>query len=240
MNNDLVTGSDIDTLSAGELQPYNPGQPLAPMNHDSWANNTDVDLLNERQHQPKPITLFGWALPQGTTEAMAQAALDTLARSFEADFKILNYPADTVHFAIQFYKDNAFKAPENVTPRHDLKLPGELAGDWLAIKFANHLMDKYPHSRPQRQGLLDNTIKWLAKLVKNFESQHLGVVQGQVTAHGRAPQTSDPTANLTDAEFEQLVKANQRAAAHTEQVLRSRWGDTSYACLLYTSDAADE
>lgn len=214
MSNDL-----IESLSGGELAPYDAGQPLAPHNHGDWAN-TDVDLLHEHQHAPQQVTLFGWPLPSGTTEQHVMAALDDLARSFDAGMRALNYPPGTIHFAIQFYKDNALKAPHKVTPRHDLKLPGELADDWLAIKFANSLM-AHGGSRQQRQGLLDNAIKWLAKVVKQLSK----APEGSGDMPRMAPNSTEAMLNsLSDSDYEKVIKINEQALAKTLDILAAKWG----------------
>lgn len=128
--------NDLDTLSAGELQPYDPGQSLAPMEHDSWTQNTDVDLLREdHRHQSSGVQLFGAPLPAGTTAQHVEVMLGQLGGAFMADFSSLGYPQAYINAAVQFMTANATKAPYRVQQQHQFNLHGQ--DDYLGHAFGN-------------------------------------------------------------------------------------------------------
>lgn len=225
-DNDLVP---LDLYGAGDIQPYNEGMPtLAPLSPGNWGRN-DVDVLTPReianyQAQNSSPTLFGAALPSGTTSQQINAMLGELGGIYMADMAKLGYPSHLVQAAIAFFMANATKAPIKVRRQHSFKLPASEAGDWLAESFGNHLQG-LSGTLQQRQQFLDASLQWLA-----LANKKLGATQpigGNTPAHGRAP-SSDPTDSLTDAEFEAVVKINQQAAMNTEITLRRKWGDSSY------------
>lgn len=210
--------NDLDTLSAGELQLYNPGQPLAPMSHDSWAN-TDIDLLTERGQYPPSSgpQLFGVALPPGTTDQQVQATLSQLGGAFMADMGSLGYPAYMINAAIQFMTANAAKAPYQVQVQHNFNLHGQ--DDWLGNAFGN-MVQTLSGSPRAKQQFVTVCLGWLAKTSKQLNGQ----TEGSVTAPRMASNSEDPTANLTDQQYQQLVEHNNRVQAQTLQTLQQRWG----------------
>jgi hypothetical protein len=224
MSNDL-----IESLSAGDLVPYDPGQPLAPMNHDDWAN-TGVDLVNERQHAPPALVMFGTPLPQGTTEAQVQATLDQIGVLFVKDMGALKYPANLIGFAAKFFRQSALKSPRQVRANHNFELPSELLHDWLAVDFCNALENIEPGTKRQKQQFLSSAILWLAKLNKQLAGQQNSQPEGSRVAQGGAP-NSDPTADLNDAQFEEVVRINDAARIKTMAYLQQLWGDKAEARL---------
>lgn len=214
--------NELDTLSAGELQPYNEGASvLAPHNHDSWAQNTDVDLLNEHQHAPRQVTLFGAPLPPGTTEQQVQTMLHNMSVHYGADFQALGYPADLVSSTVTFYKENALKPPQHVRRQHSFKLPDAFNGDWLAESYGNYLQG-LAGTKQQKQQLLTESIRWLAKLVKQL-SQTL--TEGSGPAHGSAPNTSEAVLNrLSEVDYNKVVAINEKAKQQTMGTLAAKHG----------------
>lgn len=132
--------NDIDTLSAGELQPYDPGMPtLAPLSPspDNWGH---PDVLTNReiaeyQRQPQGPTLFGSPLPQGTTQQQVDQLLAQLGGSFMHDLGALGYPPAYINATIQFFTENATKPLQQVTRRHNFNLHGQ--DDGLGNAFGN-------------------------------------------------------------------------------------------------------
>jgi hypothetical protein len=216
--------ADIEVYNdGGEIAPYNPGMPvLAPLSPapDTWGNN---DLLRDDQHhhQPSGPTLFGATLPVGSTPQHVQVVLAEIGGLYLSDFTKLNYPSALIQSAIAFFMENATKPARQVTPRHSFKLPNELANDWLATLFANHLQT-LGGTQQQKQQFLNASLAWIDRLNARLGSQQLGENQGK-PAQGRAP-TSDPTENLTDQQFAVLVKHNENVKAQTMGRLEQRWG----------------
>lgn len=217
MANDL-----IESLSAGDIQPYNPGQPLAPMSHDSWAH-TDVDLLREdHSYQSNQLTLFGEALPPGTTEADVQRTLREINSVFRSDFQKLGFPDDLVYPTAKWFMSYATKPPHQVQKHHDFKLPKMFMDDWLADAYCNFL-HTLNGTQQQKQQMLNACLQWLAKLNTKVNS---GVqpVGGHTPAPRMAHINSDPTENLTDRQYQQLEQHNNAVQAQTMATLERKWG----------------
>ncbi|WP_207285136.1 hypothetical protein [Pseudomonas sp. FW300-N2A2] len=219
MSNDLV-----ESLSGGELQPYSPGESLAPV--DSWTQNTDVDLLHERQHAPRTLTFFGTPLATGVTEAHVQATLNELSTLFLNDMGALKYPANLIGFAAKYFMDSALKPPRPVRAIHNFELPSELASDWMANDFCNCLENIRPGTKRQKQQFLTAAITWLAKLAKHV-SKTPDAGQGALSTR-MSPSNVDPTASLTDQQFNQLLAHNEQVKAQTLQRLAAKYGEYGY------------
>lgn len=215
--------NDLETLSAGEIQPYSEGPMLAPLSQDTWGR-TDVDLLREdhHQHQSGP-TLFGAAMPAGTTPQAIQSVLGEVAGTYLSDFTKLNYPSALIQSAISFFMENATKPARQVAPRHSFKLPNELSNDWLAVLFSNHLQC-LSGTQHQKQQFLNASLVWIDKLNKHLNSQQPGTQPAQ----GRAPHSAEALLNqLSDSDYNKVIKINEQARARTMQVLAAKYGDYS-------------
>lgn len=205
--------NEIDTLS--ELQPYNPGQPLQelqPIQPDSWGTLTNREI-DEYQRPPTTQTLFGE--PTQATPGQIDAMLGQLGGAFMHDFSSLGYPAYLVNAAISFVTANATKAPYQVQKNHNFNVHGE--DDYLTHAFCN-MVHKLSGSPRAKQQFVTACLQWLAKASKQLNSQ-------QVTqAQGGAPHTSDPTENLTEAQYRELERHNNAVMAQTMATLQQRWG----------------
>jgi hypothetical protein len=207
--------NELDILSNNEIAPYKPGVPgqeLAPHNHDQWARSD----LDEVRHAPSQSqrTLFG--TPTQATPGQVEAMLGQLGGAFMHDFSALGFPSHMVQAALQFVTANATKAPYQVTPTHGFNLHGE--DDYLAHGFGNMVAGLSGSPRAKQQ-FVTACLQWLAKANKQLASQQ------QVGTQPRtATPTSDPTANLTDAQYNQLVAHNNAVQAQTMATLEQRWG----------------
>jgi len=212
MSNDLV-----ESLSGGELQVYSPGESLAPV--DSWTQNTDVDLLHERQHAPRTLTFFGTPLAAGVTEAHVQATLNELGTLFINDMGALKYPANLIGFAAKYFRESALKPPRQVRAVHNFDLPSELASDWMANDFCNCLENIKPGTKREKQQFLTAAITWLAKLAK-----HVSKTPG---GSGGMPRMATNSGNggLSDAEYNALYDYNEKMKPRTMAILSEQWGD---------------
>lgn len=220
--------NDIDISSAGDLQPYDPGQPaLAPLSPspDTWGRDdvlTPQEIANY-QGQTGP-TLFGAALPPGTSSQQIQVVLAELGAAYAIEFANLGYPSTLVQQTIQFISSIALKSPRQVRRQHNFDLHNE-TGDWLAESFANHLQT-LGGTIQQRQRFLDASLQWLA-----LANKKLAVTQTQVgrQAHGSAPRSTEAMlAQLSDADYNKVVKINEQALASAMQTLQQRWGEFTY------------
>lgn len=230
----MATEIDLYNLSAGELQPYNPGEVFAPHNHQDWAN-TDVDLLREdHRHAPQRVTLFGNALPAGTTEQQVQTMLHNMSVHYGADFQALGFPADLVSSTVTFYKENALKPPQQVRRQHSFKLPDAFNGDWLAESFGNYLQG-LPGTQKQKQQLLTESIRWLAKLVKQL-SQTLDVSHEERTRTSTPSDSDTALASLSEKQFEEFLQHNENVKLRTRLALEAKYGQYEAGRVIETAN----
>lgn len=214
--------NDLEILSGGDLQPYDAGQPVAPLSPgDNWGV-TDVDLLREdHHHQSGGVKLFGESLPPGTTAQQVDAMLGQLGGAFMSDFSSLGYPNHMINAAIQFMTANATKTPYYVTPKHNFNLHGQ--DDYLGHAFANMVQGLNVSPRAKQQ-FVTACLQWLARAAQQLHK----APAGSGDQPRMAPINTDPTEQLTDAQYQQLVDHNNRVQSKTMQVLEQRWGQYTY------------
>lgn len=219
-----MSSNDLDTLSAGDIQPYDPGMsPLAPLSPtpDTWGN-TGVDLLRDEQpHQPQGPTLFGAAMPAGTSKAQIDVVLGQLSGAFMADLSSLSYPPMYINAAISFMRENATKAPYQVQVNHRFNLHGH--EDFLGHAFGN-MVQQLSGSAKAKQGFVTACLQWLSRACKQLN-----------TGTQSAPRTATPNQNveafyasLSNAEYKRITEVNNNAWCRTLQVLQNRWGDYTF------------
>lgn len=216
--------NDIDLYSNGsELAPLVPSplQPLAP-SPDTWGRTdvlTNQEIADHQSQRSGQVQLFGAALPPGTTPRQVQQMLGELGGVYMSDFSKLGHPNTLIQSAIQFFMDNATKAPRQVRRIHSFNLHDQ-AGDWLAESFGNFLHG-LGGTQASKQKLLSDSLWWLGELNKRLAGQQ------QVETQSRtAPPTSDPLDSLNDQQYAQVVKANDAARAATMGYLQNLWGDS--------------
>ncbi|WP_420170644.1 hypothetical protein ACN99C_11660 [Pseudomonas alloputida] len=221
--------NDIDLYDAGDIQPYDPGMPvLAPLSPspDTWGHDdflTPQEIAN--YHGQSGPTLFGAALPPGTTPHQVNAILGQISALYLNDMSSLNYPLNLAQAAIAFFTANATKTPTKVRRQHNFNLHDQ-TGDWLAESFGNHLQG-LSGTFQQRQQFLDASLQWLALANKKLGAQAQTQVGRQ--AHGSAPRSTEAMlAQLSDADYNKVVKINEQALAHSMQVLQRKWGEFTY------------
>lgn len=210
--------NDLETLSAGEIQPYSEGPILAPLSPDTWGR-TEVltnQEIDDYQRQPQSPTLFGAAMPAGTSRAQVEAILGQLGGAFMADLSSLGYPAHMVNAAISFMTANATKAPYQVTRQHNFNLHGH--DDWLGNAFGN-MVQNLSGSAKAKQGFVTACLQWLAKACRQLAA-------GQQQVGTQPPRTapSNVEDQLTDQQYAVLVKHNENVKAQTMGRLEQRWG----------------
>ncbi|MHA6232729.1 hypothetical protein [Pseudomonas fluorescens group sp. PF-69] len=210
--------NEIDTLAAGELQPYSGDvRPFAPELGNSWGR-TDLDEYQQAPQNRGPA-FFGTALPTGTTQQQADAMLGQLGAAFMNDFAQLGYPSNYVQATISFMQANANKKPYQVTPRHNLRLPKE-ADDWLGHAFANAISEQSGSPRAKQQ-FVTAAITWLAKVTAKLKSQ----TEGSVTLPRTAPNSSQAAlSQLSDSDYSKVVAINDKAQLQTLNTLSAKHG----------------
>lgn len=221
MANDLEVYSDGG--GGGGVQPYAPS-PLSPLSPspDTWGR-TDIDVLTPREldqgQRGGQVRLFGEAMPPGTTPQQLQQVLGEIGGVYLSDFSKLGHPHSLIQSAIQFFMTNATKPPQQVTRHHSFNLYNQ-AGDWLAESFGNYL-HSLNGTQAQKQKFLSDSLWWLGELNKKLGTS-------KPSAHGSATPTpaGDPLDSLNDAQYAQVVAANDAARAATMDYLRSIWHDS--------------
>ena len=212
--------NELDTLSAGDIAPYNPGVPtLSPISStpDTWSNN---DLLREDYRRQPYLQLFGANLPAGTTQQHVEVMMGQLGGVFMADFSSLGYPQTYINAAVQFMTANATKAPYHVRQLHNFNLHGQ--DDYLGHAFGNMVQGLSGSPRAKQQ-FVTACLQWLARASKQLS-------QNPAEGSGDMPRTatfsSDPTDDLSDAQWALVVKANDDAKTRTYTYLQDLWGDS--------------
>ncbi len=229
-----MADNDLVPLDGGDIQPFSPSpplqelQPLAP-SPDTWGNNLTNPERDQYQYQPS-VTLFGADLPLGTTKHQIDAILGDLARVFQSDFQTLGYPQKLISAATYFIRENATKKPHPVTQKHNFDLHGQ--DDWLGTAFANHLVG-CPGTNREKQQFLTACIQWLAKANAKLNTQQVAVSQQPRTASNSTQAVLD---SLSDAQYAQVVKANEAAKAATMGYLENLWGQSLQANLKMVDD----
>jgi hypothetical protein len=226
--------NEIDTLSAGAIQPYDPSSELRPFapELDTWGR-TDLDEYRQAP-QTHGRTLFGSAMPPGTTQQQVDVVLGQLGAAFMNDFAQLGYPAKYVQAAINFMQANATRAPYQVTPRHNLRLPKE-ANDWLGNAFANAISELTGSPRAKQQ-FVTAAITWLAKVTAKLNSQPEG---SRAAAQGRAPSSSSEAmlSKLSDADYAKVVAINNQAQLNTLNTLAAKHGQYTAQSMIALAQA---
>lgn len=210
--------TELDTLSAGELQPFDSGgmptlAPLSP-SPDNWGR---TDVLTDREiYQSQSQTLL-FGEPTQATPAQVEQMLGQLGGAFQHDLSRLGYPASYISAAISFMQANATKAPYQVTPRHNFNLSGQ--SDYLAHAFGN-MVAQLSGTQKARQGFVTVCLQWLAKATKQLNSQ-----QQVPTAHGSAPNSAEGLlGQLSDHDYNRVLEINRHAQSNTLNYLSEKYG----------------
>lgn len=205
--------NDLDLYQGGDLQPYAPEQPLAPVD---WGNedqltNREIDTL-ERVGQQQP-------------RDQQQQALTEIAAAISSDLMRLGHPQQLISAAVEWYRNNAPKQHVNVRAAHRYNLYSH-QNDGMANSFAN-AMARVGAS----QEFVNNCLWLLEQLAARVQQNHV--------SHGKSAQgsaTSDPTDQLTDEQYDAVLEANETAKANTLGYLKNLWGTSFHANLRVVGD----
>ncbi|WP_129932332.1 MULTISPECIES: hypothetical protein [unclassified Pseudomonas] len=217
--------NELDTHSFGGIQSYEPGQPLAPAPTPDFGG-TELDLLHESttNYNGGGQMVFGQPLPAGVTLGQVMEAYNQLGALFVNDFMRLGHNVSHTQKCVKWFMDSISNPPAKQKPRHNYNLY-EHVNDPLFQAFANYAYDNGFSAK-----LLSDACYWVSRA-----GEQLAARNGSTPAQGRAL-SSEPTDNLTDAQFEAVVKANDAAKLKTYVYFENLWGQ-SYQANMKMVDA---
>lgn len=201
--------------TGGELAPYTPSQPLAPVNDGGFP--APIDYFGKQPaavDQPPAGTLqaFGQALPAGITQQQLNQLTGQMGGLFMADMSALGHPFKVVSGAIGWFYDAIKRGKPNERKNHSYNLFGD--NDPLATSFANAM-----HRNGATQEFVTSCLWWLNAFAEQMNSgSHNIANKPAIAAQGSAP--------ISDTEYNKLAIANETYAANCEAVLRDRWGSS--------------
>jgi len=198
--------TDLDLYSnGGQVVPVSPGTvaPITPA--DSWGE-TPVDYLSERPtSQP---------LPQ-----QVEANVAAIATVFETDMASLGFVQRDIQLCINYFKQSLANPPTRMPQIRHKYQTWQFSNDPAFQAFCNWAAtQRFP---PE---LIQSVAYWLQQL-EDFQhgtGRFAGV---------RTPVSSDPTDQLSDADYEAVLRANDQAQARTMGILKDRWGSSFEANL---------
>lgn len=208
--------TDLDLYNGGgDLAPYSPSQPLAPA--PDWGA-TDVDPLRETtdSYSGGGQVVFGQTLPTGVTVQQMQSAFTQLSIPFIQDFTVLKHKPSHIQAAVSWLMNALTNPPAQQRQRHSYNLY-EHKSDPSFQAFAN-----YAHDHGFSNKFVQDVCWWCTEITKKLNAQQVAVSPAQ----GRAPNSSsaDPTEQLNDRQYNQLVAHNEAVKAQTMGILRDKWG----------------
>lgn len=204
--------NELDLYSGGgELAPYS--QPLAPAPDMGNTQLTNREIDEYTRYSGGGQAVFGVALPAGVTAEQVRQGFQQLGNVFVADFMQLGHNVSQTQACVSWFLDAITNPPAKQQKRHAYNLY-EHTSDPTFQAFAN-----FAHDHKFSAKLITDACWWVTTAAKK-----LGSSQGK-PAQGSAP-IKDPTVNLSDAEFERIVKINEQAKAQTYGYLESLWGQS--------------
>lgn len=208
---------EIDVYSGGGLAPYAPSQPLAPA--PDWGG-TDVDLLRgttEKYSSGGQIVL-GQPLPPGVSINQVTEGFRQLGKVFISDFLQLGHDITRSQKAVSWFMNALTNPPAQQQQRHRYNLY-EHTNDHIFQAFAN-----YAHDQGFPAKMVTDCCWWVTEASKRLSALQVGTQP----APRMATQTTDPTADLTDKQFDILLKHNLKVQDQTTVALQRKYGDYTY------------
>lgn len=220
--------NDIDLYSPGDLAPYSPSQPLAPAPVPDFGN-TELDLLRESSgsYTGREVMVFGQPLPPGVSLEQVMQAYNQLGALFQSDFLRLGHSISHPQKAVKWFLEAITNPPAKQQPRHAYQLY-EHSNDPLFQAFAN-----FAHDHGFSQKFVTDACWWVSEAGRKLAQQN----GSSTPAQGRAPQSSDPTAQLTNAQYDQLVAHNEKVKGQTINRLAAKYGDHGYQQVIALAQA---
>lgn len=192
--------SDIDLYSSGgQIVPINPGTDLfTPSAEDAW--NNDPDYLSDRQVQP-------------LADPQVEQNFQQISAIFQNDFRTLGHPQHHIDAAMNWFRQSLSNPPKQQPKRHSYQLWQYAVGDPIMQAFAN-----WAHTQGIGQGMMTNICWWVGELENRMYAAQKQARQSAVS--------SNIEDQLTDAQWDQVIVANERAAADTMGRLKDLWGQS--------------
>lgn len=213
--------NDLDIRSPGGLTNYAPS-PLSPtgnsqvaIDHLSGRELRPAQRVQQRQPtSPQVNSFFGESLPAGVTESDVDALLGQLGGVYVSDFSALKHPQKWINASLAYWSASYGQPAQPETKRHSYNLH-ELTNDVLANNWANQ-MSRVGAS----QKFISDSVWWAGELARRLQQSG-----APAPASPGNFGSLDPS-QYSDAEWNQILKANERAAAKTEITLRKKWGES--------------
>jgi hypothetical protein len=212
-----MANGEIDLYDGGGLQPYSPSQPLAPAPD---FGTTDVDLLHE-SYTGGGQYILGEPLPPGVSIQQVTQAYQQLGNVFVADFLQLGHNVSQTQKAVAWFMDALKNPPQQQRQHHRYNL-FEHADDPIFQAFAN-----YAHDNGFSAKFVQECCWWVSEASRKLAAR-APANQAPVTARP----SGDPTASLTDSQYEVLVQHNEAVKARTMAYMARKYGYYSYKQVL--------
>lgn len=208
-----MSQNDLYSPDSGNLQPYQPGgvDLYTPSAEDAWG--VEPDYLSERQLQP---------LPQNVEQNF-----QNIADCFTNDMAGLGFVQKDIDKCIGWFRQSLTNPPQRMpAKKHNYNL-WQYSNDAAMNAFAN-----YAATQKFSQNLIQSICFWL----QSFEDLQNGVGRFAHLKQQAPTTSSDPTANLSNADYDRVVAINDAAAAATLGYLQDLWGSSYAANLKVTQE----
>lgn len=212
--------NEIELYTAADLAPYSPSHPLAPAPSPDFGNN-ELDLLRDSSgsYTGGGRLVFGQPLPPNVTLDQLMAAYQQLGDVFSADFMRLRHNVSHTQKCVSWFLASITNPPAKQKPRHNFNLY-EHVNDPLFQAFAN-----YAYDQGFSQKLISDACWWVSQAGRKLSQQYGGnTPTPRTTSHS----TEAMLAQLSDTDYNKVIKINEQALANTMQVLQRKWGEFTY------------
>jgi len=198
--------NDVEIYDSGDLAPYSPGGDLAPITpvDDGWG--AEPDYLAERPVQP-------------LADPQVEQNFQAIATTFTNDMAGLGFVQKDIDLCIHWFRQSLTNPPT--------RMPAKRAS-YNLWQYSNDVAMNHFAVYAQQHKLSQNMIQSICYWLQEFENLQNGVGR---FAGVQKPASSDPTDQLSNAEYEQVLRINENAKANTLGYLRDLWGSSFQANL---------
>lgn len=203
--------NELDLYSnGGGLQPYHGGE-VAPA--PDWGA---PDLLRDstETYTGGGQYILGQPLPPGVSIKEVTEGYKALGNVFAQDFMRLGHNITNTQKAVAWFMAALKNPPAQQQKRHSYNLY-EHTNDPIFQAFANYAQDNKFSAK-----FVSDACWWVTEASKRLNAQQFGTQP----AHGSAPDSETPLANLSEAQFQQVEAHNQNVTAQSMGILEAKWG----------------